>query len=125
MLKQLFAHLVHKASFPASFSTLANKSCNLGLIKHPLLVQLDLEMNNDCIDVGLRSCYCFMHFQLPKHLFVNWRWIIGTQSSQEMIPFFFFLPHYSDQHGMVPFQLPQLASLKHWLSLEALPPSKL
>lgn len=57
MLKQLFAHLVHKASF----STLANKSCNLGLIKPPLLVQLDLEMNNDCIDVGLRSCDWFMH----------------------------------------------------------------
>lgn len=86
MLKQLFAHLVHKASF----STLANKSCNLGLIKPPLLMQLDLEMNNDCIDVGLRSCDCFMHFQLPKRFFVNWHRIIGTQSSQERTPFFLF-----------------------------------
>lgn len=124
MLKQLSAHLLHKDSFPASFSTLTNKSCNPCLIKSPLLVQLDFEMNNNCIDFSLQSC--FMHFQPPKHVFADWHRIMGTQSVQEMAPFFFFylIILISVEWYHSDFIL-QPAPRKHWFSLEALSPSKL
>lgn len=49
-----------------------------------------IELRNEQrpIDSGLGSCDCFMHVQLPKHFFVNWHGIMGTQSGQEMTPFF-------------------------------------